>query len=55
MRRAKKTQRRVLLREVLDELKALRFELQQSRAATERNSIWVAQAARGKDSAGNWR
>jgi hypothetical protein len=62
VKKARKTQRRVLLRDLLDEIKALRKEMRDMREATENNTaatahnaIWVAQAARGKDSAGNWR
>jgi hypothetical protein len=59
VRRAKKAarlqKRRSLMRDLLEEIRALRFELEQARGATERDTIWTAQAARGKDSAGNWR
>ncbi len=44
-----------LIRELLAEIKAMRDEMKNASAATNRNTIWVAQAARGKDSAGNWR
>ncbi len=55
MKRAHKSQRRVLMRDLMSEIRALREEIRNMRAATEHNSAWVAQAARGKDSAGNWR